>query len=569
MLSSLGRTRAILAIIAAVLLTSGCGAGAGAALELLAGGVGSGGTGIGIVKGIGVITGFGSLIVDGVRHDDSVTNYMSEEDQGAPMAMAPTGAMLGQRLEYAYDPSGAMSSALMSPELVGTVTSASASGLTVLGTNVTINGDTTLGPVTGLVGYASPTAIQIGDRVAIYGLLKTDAQGTASVQATLIVQKSTGAGTRLTDYVSQFNATTGRFSIGSNTINAGSAVISPAGASLSNGQLVTVWSDTAPIGNVIAARNIRIKWPPTETSDRILSGPIAAYAGMANFKLLGVTIDASAATITPTGAALGDGKYVVAGGKYDTAAKKLIATTVTVYVPAAGGAVELHGTILNFVSSSSFTVRGAVVDASTARFSGGAAKDLANNVFVQVTGAVSNNIVRASTVTILALNPMQAPVGAMLDFSGTIASYDASTGRYVMTLSSGATVSGMMGSSMFYNNGAATDFSAGQSVNIRGTINGGVLSTSVVSFTQAAGTSGAGATPATGAQSGPTYMEGIAYSVTPTSFMLNGVTIQRNGVAIMGGGMMGNHMASGMRIGVTVQNTGGQYSATAIKVLNG
>lgn len=569
MFAHLGRIRAILVIAAAVFLSSGCGGGAESALSLLAGGVGSGGTGIGIVRGIGVITGFGSLIVDGVHHDDSVANYMSEEDQGAAMVMAPTGAMLGQRLEYAYDTSGAMSSALISPELVGIVTAASASSLTVLGTNVTINGDTTLGPVTSLLGYASPTAIQIGDRVAVYGLLKTDAQGTSSLQATLIVQKSTGTGTRLTGYVSQFSATNGRFLIGSNTINVGSAVISPTGASLSNGQLVTVWSDTTPVGNVITASNIRIKWPPTDSGDRLLSGSISAYAGVANFKLLNVTIDASTATIAPTGAALSEGRYVVVVGKFDAGANKLIATNVRVYAPTTSSAVELDGTVLNFVSPSSFTVRGAVVDASTARFSGATAKDLANNVFVEVTGAVTNNIVRAATVTILALNPLQAPASAVLDVNGTVTSYDASTGRFFMVLNSGTTLSGMMGSSMFYNNGAATDFSAGQSVNVRGTFNGDTLSTSVVSFTQAAPIPGPTTTPATGAQPGPTYMEGIAYSVTATSFMLNGLTILSDGVAVQGGGMMGNRMMSGMRVGVTVQNTGGQYSATAITLLNG
>ena len=569
MFADLGRIRAILAITAAVFLSSGCGGGAESALLLVAGGVGSGGTGIGIVQGIGVITGFGSLIVDGVHHDDSAANYMSEEDQGAAMVMAPTGAMLGQRLEYAYDTSGAMSSALISPELVGIVAAASTSSLTMLGTDVTINGDTTLGPVTGLLGYASPTAIQIGDRVAVYGLLKTDAQGKSSLQATLIVQKSTGTGTRLTGYVSQFSATNGRFSIGSNTINVGSAGISPTGASLSNGQLVTVWSDTTPVGNDITASNIRIKWPPTDTSDRVLSGSISAYADVGNFKVLNVPIDASTATIAPTGAALGGGRYVVVVGKFDAVANRLIATNVTVYAPTASDAVELHGTILNFVSPSSFTVRGVVVDAGTASFSGGTAKDLANNVFVEVTGAVANNIVRAATVTVLALNPMEAPGGAILDLNGTITSYDASTGRYSMVLSSGTTLSGMMGSTMFYNNGAAADFNAVQSVNVRGIFNGGTLSTSVVSFTQAAPAPSPTTPPATGAQLGPTYMEGIAYSVTATSFMLNGVTIQSNGIAILGAGMMGNRMMSGMRVGVTVQFTGGQYSATAIWLLNG
>ncbi len=52
--------------------------------------------------------------------------------------------------------------------------------------------------------------------------------------------------------------------------------------------------------------------------------------------------------------------------------------------------------------------------------------------------------------------------------------------------------------------------------------------------------------------------------------MLNGVTIQNNGVTIPGGGMMGGHgMMSGSRVSVDVQLSNGQYLATAIRLLNG
>ncbi|MFA7282001.1 MAG: hypothetical protein WC100_18110, partial [Sterolibacterium sp.] len=66
------------------------------------------------------------------------------------------------------------------------------------------------------------------------------------------------------------------------------------------------------------------------------------------------------------------------------------------------------------------------------------------------------------------------------------------------------------------------------------------------------------------------HMSGIVSNVTPTSFMLNGVTIQRNGVAIPGGGMMGgNGMMGGSRVNVNVQLIDGQYRAIAISALGG
>lgn len=67
-----------------------------------AGIIGSGGT------GIGVATGFGSVIVDGVRRDDASARYSSDEDQAELAPIGSTGAMLGQTLEFDDDANGAM-----------------------------------------------------------------------------------------------------------------------------------------------------------------------------------------------------------------------------------------------------------------------------------------------------------------------------------------------------------------------------------------------------------------------------------------------------------------------------
>ena len=181
-----------------------------------------------------------------------------------------------------------------------------------------------------------------------------------------------------------------------------------------------------------------------------------------------------------------------------------------------------------------------------------------NNVF----GAITNNQVKATTIQIVSLNPLNAPSGAMLDLMGTITSYDSTNGRYTMTTSSGTVLSGTTTPSMFYSNGTATNLTVGQAVNVRGTMSNNALSTSVMSFTQMP------AMPA----AGMTYLEGTASNVTATSFELNGVTIQRNGVPIQGGGngMMGsNGMMGGSRLNVSVQFTGGQYVATAITMQGG
>lgn len=548
------RLPAILAI-ATTLLLSGCG---GGAVSTLLSEVRSGGTGAQV---LGILTGLGSLIVDGMRRDDSMASYMSEEDQGPSAAMPSTGMMLGHSLEFSVDADGNIASVMVSPELVGTVSEVGANSITVLGINVTLNRDTAQGPVTVLSGYASSTAIQIGDRVAVYGLLKTDSQGTPSLQATLIAQKPLGTGVRLSGFISQFNPAAGSFVIGGQTIKIGAATVSPAGMPLSNGLLVTVWSNGAPIGNTINANTIRIKWPASSSGNLTLSGPIGGYASTTSFKIRGIAVDAGNAAILPSGATLSDGKYVVAVGQFDAATNKLTASSVTIYAPAATTSVELHGTVLNFVSASSFTVRGIAVDASTATVTGGSAAQLVNGVFVEVFGAVADNMVKAATVRIISLNPLNAPGGAMLDLGGMITGYDATTGQYTMAMSSGASLAGTMNPSMFYANGTAANFAVGQAVNVRGMMNNNALATSVVNFTQLP------AQPGTGIM----HMEGVAYNVTASSLMLNGLTIQLNGVAIQGGGGMmgGRGMMSGARVGVDVLYSGGQYMATAVSLQGG
>lgn len=554
------RLKGILAIAAAVLFSYGCGGGAGSAIVLLAEGVGSGGTGLGIVQGIGVLTGFGSLIVDGVRLDESMATYMSEEDHGIATVIAPTGARLGQRLEYAYQPDGALTSALFSPELVGAVTAVSASGITVLGTAVTISTDPRSGPASSLIGYASAASIQVGDRVAVYGLIRTDAQGGYIVQATLLVHKGAGSGIRLTGYVSRLNTATGVFMIGTHTVTTGSAVITPTGASLRDDQLVTVWSNTPPIAGVISADNIRVKWPPEDSGDRVLSGLIAGYGSPASFKVLNAIIDASSATIEPAGAALGDGRYVTVVGRFDATANKLAATKVTVYAPAAGRAVELRGTVLNFVSPSSFTVRGVVVDASTAAFSGGTASDLGNNVFVEVLGAVQNNTVRASTVTLRAVDLTQLAMNSVLDVEGTIESYDPRTGTYMLRLQSGQSISGNINAAAFYEQGTAADLAVGKSVTLRSTLGLGSMMTSVIRFAPA----GASPSPSGPPDAIPAHLEGVIYNVTDSSFMVNGITVLINGVSVEGAGMMG--LRQGQHVRVDVVSSGGRFLATAIRM---
>lgn len=538
----------LLALLLSALLTA-CGGGA----EFNLARVGSGGT------GYGISTGFGSLIIDGVRHNDSAARYWSEQEQGLALAMAPTGATVGHSMEYTYDANGDVLSVLVSPELLGSVSARGANSLTVLGTTVLINNDAGAGPVTRLLGYATPAAIQLGERLEVHGLLKIDSQGKSTLQATLIAAQPAVAGVRLTGTVSQYNASAGTFVIGTVSVRLGAASISPAGAALANGDLVTVWSETDPVGNLLLASTVRVKRLAGTPQNVTLSGVIGSFTSAASFKLRHLTVDASKADITPAGTPLSVDQYVRVTGTLDASGNTLSAARVTVFTAAAPTAVELHGTVADFISAASFTVRGVVLDASAASFGGGTSAQLTNGVFVDIRGGVVNNVVRASSVVIQALTPLQAPAGAVLDVSGTVTAYNASSGSYSMMLASGVTLNGSLPASMFYNNGNASNLTVGQAVSVHGVFGGEKLSTSVMSFSAASAP----------LPSDSLHMEGLAYNVTPTSFMLNGVLIQTNGVVVQGGGMMGaGRMTSGSRIAVDVRRVGSQYLALRIALLH-
>lgn len=552
-LPALRSARSTLALLSMLFLVAACGGGAAAILAE----VGTGGTG----SALGIVTGFGSLIVDGVHRNDSNATYTSEAEQANAAAMPITGLMLGQSTEFAYDASGDITSAMMSPEIVGTVSAASPSSVTVLGTSIIANSNPALGPVTSFVGYVSLASVQIGDRVEAHGLLKTDSQGKPYLQATLIMQKPAANGVRLTGVVSQYNAGAGSFLIGTQTVMASSAAISPAGVALASGQLVTVWSNSAPVGNTVTAANIRIKLPAQASGNVSLSGPIANYVSNSSFKIRNVAVDASSAAITPSNASLGNDQYVVVAGNYDAAANKIKASSVTVFTAAAPTSVEVHGMVANFVSVSSFTLRGVVIDASAASFTGGTAAQLANGVFLEVHGTVANNVVHATSVQLVALTPGQAPNGSVIEIGGMLSAYDPNTGAFTMNMSNGGSMSGNMGAGAVLRNGTAANLVVGQSLNVSGRFNNNTLTGVDVNFQ-----SGPPASP------GIMQMSGIISNVTPTSFMLNGVTIQSNGVPVQGGGdgmMGGRGMMGGARVNVSVQLMGGQYLATAISLIGG
>ncbi|MDA8256553.1 MAG: DUF5666 domain-containing protein [Betaproteobacteria bacterium] len=540
----------VLSQFAAVILIAGLvGCGSGGAGIGLASGIGSGGTGI----VAGTITGFGSVIVDGSRYPDAGAAYDLTGDSENAVAVSPTSARLGQQIEAEIDSRGNATAVHIYPEVIGVVSeiSASTNTITVAGTRVVANAANPTLPLTVYGGYAQFSSIQLNDRVEVDGLPKTDGSG-PYVAATRIELKPSacagGCAVRVTGTLSQLNSISRTFTLGGLTVSYGtSTAITPSGQSLADGERVSVYSGTPLSGNNMAAAAIAIRKPgsglSSVLSDLRLSGEIRNYTSNASFSIAGVTVNAGSATLTPAGLVLANELNVIVRGNYDRATNQLAATSVTQYDSDSIQA-EVNGTVTDLVSPANFRVRGVLVDASAATFSGGTAADLQNNAYVEIQGTVANNVVRASSVEFATESE-----GSVGDLLGVVSGYTSPTGAFSITLDDGgATVQAILAPTPFYIGGTSADLRNGKYITANASLVNGQWVVNTVTFMlgipQANSGSGSNATGDTN------QIDGIASNVDLTNgtFNLDGITVYFAGVTPSGNGTLAN--------GVSVQVTG-------------
>ena len=384
----------------------------------------------------GTVTGFGSLIVDGKRIDNHAVAAGKEHEDGTVVAVE---LKLGQHVDVQHDGNLVAKQIRVISEVEGRVEKIDlvAGSLTVLGQSIFINTDATLGPVTVFgAPYTKLADVKLDDVVEIHALIKTDAAGKSTMQATRIEQEEAGeAYNRVHGIISEISTTAHTFKLGALLIDYTDAKLLPAGAVLANGVEVhvSVPLGTVSTGTAIKAKVIKLsdRKGESEGKEAELGGPIAALdAGSKSFSINGIKVDASSAIFNQMGksfANLKNGTYVVIKGSYGID-KTLKARTIVIR-----GAddekdheVELHGTILDFVSNANFTLRGVSVDASGAIFdpmSCVGIVQLANNMQIEIRGSLTAaGKVMARSVKCEKESDNNAVVGRQ----GTVSNVDAS-----------------------------------------------------------------------------------------------------------------------------------------------
>jgi len=483
--------------------------------------------------GIGTVTGFGSIIVDGVHYDDRRVVVSVDTAASAPDAAAAGTSVdvkLGQHVELTFTGSESNSAATkvaISAEIVGKV-GAVAPALVVSGQTVVVNADAAVGPVTVFEGYTSAADITVGDRVEVHGVPLAG----GSVQATRIERRPAAeAWLRISGKVAALTTDASSFTLGGETIRVDTGTkLFPTGATLANGQRVAVWSSGAAVGNTVTASIVRIqKTGAVDATDARLAGAITDCTAVcdASFKVAGIAIDATAAEfVGGTKTDLANGKWVELRGTLDLGTGAIKATRVALRRPEpAAQDVSLKGAISDFIDTSHFKVRGTPVTTNNANTVIAAAcpMPLAAGTLVTVAGSVSGYTVLAKTI-----DCFTSTDGVSLEGRGAVLTLDPAAKTFTLAgeLFRGLTLS-YGDTTMFQTGKSAADLRIGAVVEVKGNVNGTALAVKRIGF--------ADVLPVNPGPNVTTLeTEGIASHVTRgttgpiTSFAIDGATFTLN-----------------------------------------
>jgi Domain of unknown function (DUF5666) len=444
-LGSLARRSALLASLVTAMAITACGGGGGSSDSAAAPATGSNPNTPAATAAAddalsnGAITGFGSVIVNGVRFDDSSARVSDDDDDDNPgrskddlrLGMIVTVTGTSGTGTGSVTATGTATAIVFGSELQGPVQSIN--GITASGTVTTTATGTTTGTATGTTTAAvgtqtltilgqtvvagtrtiyDPTdlpngfaSIRIGNVLEVHGFLDP---ATNKLMATRIERKNNANSYKITGNVSSLKAASKTFKIGSETISYDGINPNRLRANLADGVTVRVrLSTTQTTTGTWNATRIKAANQVMENRNKVeIEGLITAFTSATKFSVRGVPVDASAASF-PKGTTT-----VVLGARVEVKGALvngvLIASRVKVESEDEGNngngngngddnnvssrnEIELHGAISSVnAASKTFALRGLTVSyAGTVDFQRGTATNLVNGAQVEVKGVAA------------------------------------------------------------------------------------------------------------------------------------------------------------------------------------
>ena len=339
----------------------------------------------------GPITGFGSVIVNGVRFDDSSARITDDDD----VAVNRDDLRLGMTAEVqgagvTTDSLGRHGRALairIGNEIVGPVSAvdAAAKTLTALGQTVDVTDNTLFGEriTGGLAGIAVGTVVEVNGALNVT---------TGHYTATRIDVRPNAPYFRLRGVIAGLDTTAKTFKIGDALISYAGLSTTDVFASLANGLLVRVRLQTTQVAGAWVATRIAGGVRKIENQDQAeVHGLITAFTSATQFSVNGIVVDATNATFPngQTGVVLG-ARVEVEGKAVDgviVASKVQLEDEREVHIRG----FELHGNITTIDTTlKTFVLRGVTVSyAGTVVYKDGTEANLVVGAQVEVKGVLN------------------------------------------------------------------------------------------------------------------------------------------------------------------------------------
>ncbi len=375
------RRVALLSLLAAtgVIVLPGCGGGGGGGGGGNAG-IDTGGTGS---FSTGTISGFGSVIVNGVRFDDGGA-HIEDEDTGVQLREDDLKLGMVVRIQGSAItagsgdvlPTATATSIVVESQIKGPVQAKTAPDtLVVFGQTVKVTAATVFEP--GLT-FA---AITVGDILEVHGFV--DAAGV--VTATRIERENLPDEFKVRGFIANLDNVAKTFTIGAATFNFAAALRLPA-TPLANGQFVRVRTHTTPNaqGQFVVNR-IDLRAAIEDRNEAEVEGILTSVTvnGVPQLQVNGVVINTNGLTVPAIGTRVEVEGAIVNG--------VLVARKIEVENENEEAQVDVRGTVSNLnTAAQTFVVRGVTFHFSAATdFRNGTAANLATaNVNVRVRGTL-------------------------------------------------------------------------------------------------------------------------------------------------------------------------------------
>jgi Domain of unknown function (DUF5666) len=338
---------------------------------------------------VGPIGGLGSIIVGGIRFDDSAA-HIEDDDDGSSRSRSELrlGMMVEVESSSIDDVAGRAVATLIrfGAELKGPVASidAAAQTIRVLDQTVEIRAETVFDPLLA-GGFA---ALAVGQILEIHALFDG---ATGRYLATRIELEDNANEYRLRGRISALDTTAKTFRIGDAVINYASVTELPV---LADGLRVRVRLQTAQVNGQWVATRVRTGVRRVDDFfDARVRGFVTAFTSAEQFEVNGIPVSAVGARFEPNAAAVQLGVLVEVRGRADNGT--IVAARVKV-IDRLGDEwqrVELHGTVSALdTTAKTFVLREVTVNYSrVVEWDDGRESDLANGKLLEVKGVWSED----------------------------------------------------------------------------------------------------------------------------------------------------------------------------------